>query len=52
MTDDPIKLTAEEWKLVQEQCKDCCFWDDREGCSFPEAGFAEPTKDCLVKEEL
>ena len=43
---DDIKLTREEWRVVEEQCKDCQFWGYSQGCMLPEAIDPEPALSC------
>lgn len=45
MKDNDIRLTREEWEIVEEQCKDCQFWNST-GCVHPDAGWPEPVPDC------
>ena len=46
MDKDSIRLTREEWRLVEEQCKDCLYWGNSKGCMLPSAGDPEPAPNC------
>ena len=50
LTAGAIKLTVNEWGIVQEQCRKCQHWDDINGCLFPDANDANPAEDCAAME--